>query len=76
MKILPAMAVAVAEGALKEGIKLFDTGEVYVYGTGVHAGHQRFITDVAYITSDLAVLVSEEGRLGGCVHCTSHTRHL
>ena len=64
------MAVAVAEGALKEGNKLFNTGEAYVYGTGGHAGYQRFITDIAYITSELAVRVTEEGNLGGCMHCT------
>lgn len=69
------MAVAVAHGPLKEGNKLFNTRED-VYDTDGHAGYRRFIIDIAYITSDLAVLVTEEGKLGGYMHCTSHTGHL
>lgn len=76
VQILPAMAVAVAQGAFTKGSKLFEARKEHVYDTNLHVVRQHFIKDIAYIISDLAVLVTEEGKSGGRVDCTSHAKHL
>lgn len=68
MKVLPAVAVAVSQTALKEGKELFDAGGENAYETRVQATYQRFVMYIAYTISDLALLVSEEGKSGGCMH--------
>lgn len=76
VQILPAMTVAVAQRAFAKGSKLLDVRDERVYDAKVRAVHQHFVKDIAYIISDLAVLVSEQGKSGGRMHCTSHARHL
>ena len=66
-KVLPAMALTVMQIVLEVGKKIFDAGE-YGYETRVQAGYQQFVMYIAYTISDIAVLVSEEGKSGGCVH--------
>lgn len=67
VKVLPAMAVAVSQTALKEGKNVFVVDEEHAYNASVQATYQRFVLYIAYIISDLAVLVSEEGKSGGCM---------
>ena len=68
------MAVAVAQKALKEGKKLFDAAKDNVYDKKVQEGHRRFVLDVAYLISDLMVLVTEEGKSGGFMHSILHAK--
>ena len=68
------MAVAVTQKALEEGTKLFDDGDKYVYDTELQATYRRFVMDIAYIISDLMMLVTEEGKSGECMHCLLHAK--
>lgn len=76
VQILPEMAGAVAHRAFTKGSKLLDARQEHIYDGKVHTVHQHFVKDIAYIISDLAVRVSEEGKAGGRMHCTSHAKHL